>query len=544
MSSSTLSKGGAYPNAENTLTSHERPRPNKCSFARAWVKDVVQTSSVFMHVADSNVDKVVDDFKGPMIVRAGTVVIEQGATVAGGEPGLFMLESGKVEVFVVKASQAPPGTLVYTYEKRGQTFGHLALLYDCPRSATVIASTNAVLWHISRDCFKSSIDDNHLQRIVERHSQTMRTIGFDMHSLSSEFAIYDVNLVDGPHTKENLKRYYKLCKQSNYLSLTTSCFSVWHKNKKTNASGKVIPAIKADSNEQVRIFFFDDNMEWDGKGNSPGISNLRDVETGDFVEFAEGSNGFKCEMVSENSIASYSSKYKNVLVQVNILDAMGDDDFFIKIINKYAHPDEKVLVFMDCNATIISSDSISGKGMSEVLLGTMLQMMRVRPTQPFELVWDENRTAKIEKSMDLKQVVKLLGGNDNAFYTHFFTWQRCTRLFDLILAATEIVWANRIDTSFSLDGFKDMYERYLISLVGGTDEHGITQSWYKLYTNLSAGGHSVILNSFGMDTRKVIARTVLDERQVLMVAANIKLWSPKDTKSFEATYGVSDTTAK
>lgn len=512
-------------------------RPQKKSPpTRQWIRDVILESNVFMHVADTHLDIVIDDFDGPTFVGPGTVVIQQGDTVAGNDPGLYLLESGSLDVFVKKASQEPPGTLVYTFDKPGQTFGHLALLYNCPRCASVVAATQTVLWHINRDRFKSSMDGDHLKRIVARHCQTIAMTGFKEHSLSSEFAIFNIALVDGSEIKENLIRYYSICRDSKDLSLTTSCFTPWHKNKKANGFAKVIPAIHSSSADPVRVFFFDDNIEWDGRERSSGIVNLRDVRNGDFVEFGEGMNGFKCELVAGNSLVGHSPQYRNVLVQVNILDAMEDENFFTNIVQKYSKPNEKIIVFMDCNATIISMDSISGKDMAEVLLGTMFQMLKIVPSEPFDYVWDQLPAVKIEKAMDLKQLVKKLAGQDNEFYTHFFKWDNCVKMLNSIVNLTTLQWTNRTDNTFYIDDFKEMYDRYLVSLVGGTDEEGITHSWYKIYANLTAGGHSVILNSFGVDTRKVIVRTVPDERRVLQFVVNVELWSPKDVKSFEEIY--------
>ena len=37
---------------------------------------------------------------------------------------------------------------------RGDCFGEVSLMYDCPRSATVAATTEAVVWVLDRSVFR------------------------------------------------------------------------------------------------------------------------------------------------------------------------------------------------------------------------------------------------------------------------------------------------------------------------------------------------------------------------------------------------------
>jgi hypothetical protein len=169
--------------------------------------------------------------------------------------------------------------------------------------------------------------------------------------------LYNVNLHGRtPEVRNNLELYYSMCRNQQHLHVTTSCFSVWRKSKKTNSSAKVIPAVKYSDpvhHDAVRVFFFDDNLEFEGKAGSSGICNLRDVTTGDFVDFGEGDNGFTRSLAAKHTMIYSSPIYRTVLVKANILDAMENTAYFSEVIRDYTAPGEKVLVYMDVNSTIV-----------------------------------------------------------------------------------------------------------------------------------------------------------------------------------------------
>jgi len=73
---------------------------------------------------------------------------EQGATViTEGEAGsvLFVVEDGKLDCSKCLDANSTQPTFLKTYEA-GDAFGELALLYNAPRAATIVAKTPVTLW--------------------------------------------------------------------------------------------------------------------------------------------------------------------------------------------------------------------------------------------------------------------------------------------------------------------------------------------------------------------------------------------------------------
>ncbi|CAO3699186.1 unnamed protein product [Rhizopus microsporus] len=79
------------------------------------------------------------------IFPAGAHVIEQG----GEGDYFYIVSSGHLDCFV-------DGQKVTSYE-RGGSFGELALMYNAPRAAMIVATTDAVLWALDRISFRSII---------------------------------------------------------------------------------------------------------------------------------------------------------------------------------------------------------------------------------------------------------------------------------------------------------------------------------------------------------------------------------------------------
>lgn len=61
-----------------------------------------------------------------------------------------MVKSGEFEVL-----QRRKGVNIrVNMKRRGDTFGEVSLMYNCPRSATVASTQQSVVWVLERDVFR------------------------------------------------------------------------------------------------------------------------------------------------------------------------------------------------------------------------------------------------------------------------------------------------------------------------------------------------------------------------------------------------------
>eukprot|EP00455_Lapot_gusevi_P044843 TRINITY_DN565_c0_g1_i7.p1 TRINITY_DN565_c0_g1~~TRINITY_DN565_c0_g1_i7.p1 ORF type:complete len:682 (-),score=261.92 TRINITY_DN565_c0_g1_i7:417-2462(-) len=118
----------------------------KSEIQSARILTAIKDNFLFQPLDDSQRATVVGTMK-EMRFEAGAVIIRQGD--AG--DNFYVLEEGNCECYLKRGSEAP--ILVKTYA-RGESFGELALMYNCPRAATVIAQTEVTCWAMDRLAFR------------------------------------------------------------------------------------------------------------------------------------------------------------------------------------------------------------------------------------------------------------------------------------------------------------------------------------------------------------------------------------------------------
>ncbi|CEG68189.1 Putative cAMP-dependent protein kinase regulatory subunit [Rhizopus microsporus] len=116
-------------------------------------KSTAEQEMIYQSLSSHFLFKTIEEEQREEIIRimeqktfpAGTHVIEQG----GEGDYFYIVSSGHLDCFV-------DGQKVTSYE-RGGSFGELALMYNAPRAATIVATTDAVLWALDRISFRSII---------------------------------------------------------------------------------------------------------------------------------------------------------------------------------------------------------------------------------------------------------------------------------------------------------------------------------------------------------------------------------------------------
>lgn len=108
---------------------------------REYLLKTVAHIFIFRSLEQKQVDKVIDAMFGRE-VQQNDVIIEQGDD----GDNFYVIESGKYDIFVNKNK-------VGEYDQKG-SFGELALMYNMPRAATIIAASPGKLWALDRLTFK------------------------------------------------------------------------------------------------------------------------------------------------------------------------------------------------------------------------------------------------------------------------------------------------------------------------------------------------------------------------------------------------------
>ena len=122
-------------------TSYEKKSVPKSDGVRKMIKDAIEPNILFKTCSEEEKGDLVDVFE-PSSAHAGKVVIKQGDE--GND--FYVMEKGVLDVY--------EGDRHVCALYAGTAFGEIALLYGCPRSATLRARCDCKLWSIDRRAYR------------------------------------------------------------------------------------------------------------------------------------------------------------------------------------------------------------------------------------------------------------------------------------------------------------------------------------------------------------------------------------------------------
>ena len=116
------------------------------------LKQRLTTTFMFKALDEAELNIVIDAMEEKKFAEGQTVITE-------GEAGsvLYVVESGSLDCLKCLNGSTEP-TYLKTYQP-GEAFGELALLYNAPRAATIVAKTASTLWQLDRNTFNHIVKD-------------------------------------------------------------------------------------------------------------------------------------------------------------------------------------------------------------------------------------------------------------------------------------------------------------------------------------------------------------------------------------------------
>lgn len=119
------------------------------------ISDRMESCIIFKNVHGPEKSIVIQSMEEKR-VSSGQVVIQEGDD--GNE--LYLVDSGKLSCYKNLNNE---NKKIKEYHS-GEVFGELALLYNAPRAATIIADEDCILWSLDRECFNHIVKEAAIRR--------------------------------------------------------------------------------------------------------------------------------------------------------------------------------------------------------------------------------------------------------------------------------------------------------------------------------------------------------------------------------------------
>ena len=144
---SVSAESGAYVKDQDEPT---RVVP-KSDEAKARILVAIEACVLFSETDPEDIKKIVDAMEEKKVQTSDKIITE-------GQEGdfFYVIESGEY-------TASKEGQTVFKYDGKG-SFGELALMYNCPRAATITADTEGVIWALDRMTFRKIIMTSNIKK--------------------------------------------------------------------------------------------------------------------------------------------------------------------------------------------------------------------------------------------------------------------------------------------------------------------------------------------------------------------------------------------
>ena len=136
----------------STDTDYVKVNIPKTDNQRQRIEASIRANFLFKSIDDEQFVDVVNAMAEKQVTK-GETVIRQG----GIGDFFYVVETGALDVFVSR--NGAEAVKVFEYGPNG-SFGELALMYNAPRAATVVATEDCVLWALDRVTFRRILMEN------------------------------------------------------------------------------------------------------------------------------------------------------------------------------------------------------------------------------------------------------------------------------------------------------------------------------------------------------------------------------------------------
>lgn len=133
------------------------------------IQEKVLQSFIFNNLDEKEL-KIVIDAMEEYTCKAGDYVITQG------DPGavLYIIEKGTYDCFKTFTKGADPVKLKEYFP--GESFGELALLYNAPRAASIVAKEDGIAWTLDRETFNNIVKEAAIKK-REKYESFLKSVG-------------------------------------------------------------------------------------------------------------------------------------------------------------------------------------------------------------------------------------------------------------------------------------------------------------------------------------------------------------------------------